>query len=78
MSTGPALTPWERVLLRWTDLGPLGASAVGRYIQRHMTRAMKALRFGGLGVAAGVHVILAGWPRRALTIGARDAGTSHR
>ena len=78
MPTDPALTPWERVLLRWTDLGPLGASAAGQYIQRHMTRAMKALRFGGLGVTAGVNVMLAGWPRRALTIGARDARTSHR
>ena len=78
-------------LLRWADLGSLGASPLGRYIQRHMTRAMEALRFGGLafawlaawrhwavGIAAGVLVILAAWARGTLTTGRRDAGTNRR
>ena len=78
-------------LLRRADLGPLRASASGRYIQRHMTRRMEALRFGGLalawlaawyhrpvGIAIGVLVILAAWARGAVSPGEQDAGTSHR
>ncbi|HEU5358747.1 MAG TPA: hypothetical protein VFU45_06495 [Gemmatimonadales bacterium] len=59
-------------LLRWADLGPLGASAFGRYILRHMTRAMEALRFDGLALAW-----LAAWTRGAITFGERNAGANH-
>jgi hypothetical protein len=34
-------------LLRWADLEPQKRSAVGRYVGRHMTPQMQAVRFAG-------------------------------
>ena len=61
-------------LLRWADLEPYRTSRVGRYVERHMTRAMEGLRLVGMVVVwvgswyhlpgamvLGLLVILAGW-----------------
>jgi hypothetical protein len=63
-------------LLRWGDLEPQRRSAFGRYVARHMTRQMEAVRFAGDLVmaagawyrrpallAAGLAIVLAGWLR---------------
>jgi len=67
------------VLIRWADLEPQKHSRLGRYIARHMTRQMLAVRCAGNLVMmvgawyrrtdlllAGLLVILFGWLRGAL------------
>lgn len=61
-------------LIRWADLGSYKRSRLGRYIERHMTRRMEAVRLGGnlvISVAAwyrrpwlmvlGLLIVLFGW-----------------
>lgn len=63
-------------LIRWADLEPYKESSLGRYIERHMTRRMEAIRLLGnlvISVAAwyrrprlmvvGFLIVLFGWLR---------------
>ena len=49
------------ILVRWADLEPYRDSSFGRYVARHMTRAVEGLRLAGLAVAWG-----AAWAHRPL------------
>ena len=48
-------------LIRWADLAPYEASPFGRYLARHMTRAVEGVRFAGIAVVWG-----AAWAHRPL------------
>jgi hypothetical protein len=72
MLAPPIVASW--LLLRFADLEPCKRSAFGRYVARHMTRVMEAVRLAGMAgmavgawnrspaaIASGLVVIILAW-----------------